>query len=76
MDFLKTQFAYYPFVVAILFVVLVIPVVDYYFFTDPWDGMTCDEMTDFSGTQEHQELTMDQQMEFHKGYLPCLEKAT
>jgi hypothetical protein len=74
MDLLKTDFVYYPFVVVILALALGIPVAQYYFFSSPWDGMNCDEMIDFSGTPEHQELTTDKHMEFHKAYTPCLEK--
>ena len=35
---------------------------------EPWVELDCDEMLDFSGTDEHQELTMDQHMEFHQYY--------
>jgi len=76
MSILQKKHIWYPLIASILLIVLVVPIVNYYFFSNPWDGMTCDEMIDFSGTPEHQELTMDQHMEFHKGYLPCLEKAT
>jgi hypothetical protein len=36
-----------------------------------WDGMSCEEMFDFAMSPEHQELTMEQHMEFHKDYEPC-----
>ena len=35
---------------------------------EPWVGLTCDGMLDFSATEEHQGLTMDQHMEFHNHY--------
>jgi hypothetical protein len=38
-----------------------------------WDGFSCEEMFDFAMSPEHQELTMDQHMEFHKDYDPCIE---
>jgi hypothetical protein len=34
----------------------------------PWVGLTCDGMLDFSATDEHQGLTMEQHMEFHNHY--------
>jgi len=30
--------------------------------------MSCDEMLDFSATDEHEEFTIDQHMEFHNFY--------
>jgi len=30
-------------------------------------------MFDFAMSPEHQELTMEQHMEFHKGYDPCIQ---
>ena len=38
-----------------------------------WDGMSCEEMFDFAMSPEHQELTMEQHMEFHKDYDPCIQ---
>jgi len=35
---------------------------------EPWFGLNCDEMLDFSASEEHQDLTMDQHMEFHQYY--------
>ena len=35
----------------------------------PWDGLNCDEMLDFSASDEHQDLTMDQHMKFHEYYI-------
>ena len=35
---------------------------------EPWFGLNCDEMIDFSGSDEHQDITMDQHMEFHQYY--------
>ena len=35
---------------------------------EPWLGLNCDEMLDFSASEEHQDLTMDQHMEFHQYY--------
>jgi len=34
----------------------------------PWTGLNCDEMLDFSASDEHQDLTTDQHMEFHQYY--------
>ncbi len=36
--------------------------------TKPWVGLSCDGMLDFSASDEHQDLTMDQHMEFHNYY--------
>ncbi len=36
--------------------------------TKPWLGMSCDEMLDFSASDQHQDITMDQHMEFHQYY--------
>ncbi len=36
--------------------------------TKPWVGLDCDKMLDFSASDEHQDLTMDQHMEFHNYY--------
>jgi len=33
---------------------------------NPWDGLSCEEMFDFAMSPEHQEITMEQHMEFHK----------
>ena len=38
-----------------------------------WDGLSCEEMFDYAMSPEHQELTMDQHMEFHKDYDPCIQ---
>jgi hypothetical protein len=35
----------------------------------PWDGLNCDEMLDFSASDQHQDLTMDQHMKFHEYYI-------
>ena len=40
---------------------------------NPWDGLSCDEMFDFAMSPEHQDLTMEQHMEFHKDYDPCIQ---
>ncbi len=34
----------------------------------PWFGLGCDEMLDFSASEQHQDITMDQHMEFHQYY--------
>ena len=39
----------------------------------PWDGLSCEEMFDFAMSPEHQELTMEQHLEFHKDYDPCIQ---
>ena len=36
--------------------------------TKPWLGMSCDEMLDFSASDQHRDITMDQHMEFHQYY--------
>ncbi len=36
--------------------------------TKPWLGLNCDEMLDFSASVQHQNITMDQHMEFHQYY--------
>jgi len=33
-----------------------------------YESMSCDEMLDFSATDEHEEFTIDQHMEFHNFY--------
>ncbi len=38
-----------------------------------WNGLSCEEMFDFAMSPEHQELTMEQHMEFHKDYDPCIQ---
>jgi len=40
---------------------------------NPWDGLSCDEMIDFTMSPEHQDLTMEQHIEFHKDYDPCIQ---
>ena len=40
----------------------------------PWEGLSCEEMFDFAMSPEHQEITMEQHMEFHKDYDPCIQK--
>ncbi len=35
---------------------------------EPWVGLSCDEMLDFSASDGHQLLTNDQHMEFHNYY--------
>ncbi len=35
---------------------------------EPWIGLDCDEMLDFTMSPEHQNITMDQHMEFHQYY--------
>ncbi len=40
----------------------------------PWVGLDCDEMLDFSGSDKHQDLTMDQHMEFHQYYMDKCSK--
>ncbi len=38
-----------------------------------WYGLSCEEMFDFVMSPEHQNLTMEQHMEFHKVYDPCIQ---
>jgi len=40
---------------------------------NPWDGLSCEEMFDFAMSPEHQEITEEQHMEFHKDYDPCIQ---
>ncbi len=40
---------------------------------NPWDGLSCEEMFDFAMSPEHQKITMEQHMEFHKDYDPCIQ---
>jgi len=35
---------------------------------NPWNGLSCEKMLDFLMSPEHQNLTMDQHMEFHSYY--------
>ena len=39
----------------------------------PWYGLSCEEMFDFAMSPEHKDLTMEQHMEFHKSYDPCIQ---
>ena len=60
--------------VAIL--VLVVSIVGYFVYAtqdSPWDGLSCEEMFDFAMSPEHQDLTMEQHMDFHKDYDPCIQ---
>jgi len=41
--------------------------------SNPWDGLSCEEMFDYAMSPEHQDLTMEQHMEFHKDYDPCIQ---
>lgn len=61
-------------VISILMVIVGL-IIGYFGYTTPgnlWDGLSCEEMIDFTMSPEHQELTMEQHMEFHKDYEPCL----
>ena len=40
---------------------------------NPWDGLSCEEKFEFAMSPEHQDLTMEQHMEFHKGYDLCIQ---
>ncbi len=74
-EFLKTDYAYYPFVVAILIVVLVIPVVQYYLSemeSEEWENMTCHQMKEYQASAAHNNLSLEDQLEFHELYNPCL----
>jgi len=35
---------------------------------NPWDGLSCDEMIDFSGSDEHHLMGNSMHMEFHSYY--------
>ena len=34
-----------------------------------WTGLSCDGMLDFSASDQHQDLTMNQHMKFHEYYI-------
>ena len=57
--------------------VVVGSIVGYFVFAaplnNPWYGLSCEQMFDFAMSPEHQELTMEQHMEFHKYYEPCIQ---
>jgi hypothetical protein len=40
---------------------------------NPWIVLSCEKMFDFVMSPEHQEITMEQHMEFHKDYDPCIQ---
>jgi len=60
---------------GIAILVLVSLIIGYFVYASQnfWDGMSCEEMFDFAMSPEHQELTMEQHMEFHKDYDPCIQ---
>ncbi len=63
---------------VILIMVVTVGLISGYFVYDatqdnPWDELSCEEMFDYAMSSEHQELTMDQHMEFHKDYDPCVQ---
>ncbi len=39
---------------------------------NPWQGLSCEEMFNFAMSPEHQEITMEEHMEFHKDFDPCI----
>jgi hypothetical protein len=41
--------------------------------SNPWDGMTCEEMTNLAMSPEHQTFTEQQHMQFHMKLNPCIE---
>lgn len=41
--------------------------------TNTWDNMNCDELTDYQKTDEHNNLTLEKQLDFHKEYNPCMQ---
>ena len=58
---------------AISIVVIAVGLITGYFVyaatqDNPWNGLSCEEQLDFSMSPEHQNLTMDQHMEFHSYY--------
>ncbi len=59
-------------VIAIL-VISVGSIIGYATMSNPWDGLSCEEMFDYAMSPEHQDLTMEQHMEFHKDYDPCIQ---
>ncbi len=63
---------------AIPILVISVGLVGYFVYAspqdNPWDGLSCEEMFDYAMSPEHQELTMDEHMEFHKDYDPCIQK--
>ena len=59
-------------VVCIIIIVTIIGI-NYYLqnqavIDEPWVGLTCDGMLDFSASEEHQDLDMEQHAEFHSYY--------
>jgi hypothetical protein len=41
---------------------------------NPWYKLSCEEMFEYAMSPEHQDLTMEEHMEFHKSYEPCLQQ--
>lgn len=41
---------------------------------NPWYGLSWEEMFEHAMSSEHQDLTMEEHMEFHKAYEPCLQQ--
>jgi len=64
----------------VILVVVVGSIVGYFVYVgpqdNPWHGLSCDEMFDFAMSPEHQELTMEQHMKFHKDYDPCIQNTS
>jgi len=62
--------------IAIL-VVVVGSIIGYFVYATtqdmPWYGLSCEEMFDFAMSPEHQELTTEEHMDFHKDYEPCIQ---
>ncbi len=42
--------------------------------SNPWDGMSCEEMINLAISPEHQTFTEQQHMQFHMVLQPCIEE--
>ncbi len=64
-------------IVITILVISVGSIIGYFGYTvpqnNPWDGLSCEEMFEFAMSPEHQDITMEQHMEFHKQYDPCIQ---
>jgi len=49
--------------------VIVIPIPPSEFDVEPWLGLDCDEMLDFSGSDEHDLMNESMHLEFHDNYM-------
>jgi hypothetical protein len=63
--------------IILILVIITSSIIVYFGYSDSqsnqWDRLSCEEQFDFAMSPEHQELTMEQHMEFHKGYDTCIQ---